>query len=228
MRLKYDSGNVISPKVHQIGVLALGSPLENHGSVLPIDTDSKIASYIALNSSIKTGAAFIGIIPAGTEYSYVEHGIHLKKEDIINNQIIPFIKNNKEKLQLEKIVIVNAHGGNNLIQPEIEYIEKKTKTQIIFNNSIIENEDAHASTVELSMGKALGIADINRLDEHKDTILHPEVAMIGLKKARINNKEIDNEAKIVEENGFKIDETHGKYLLDNAIENVIKDIKKLI
>ena len=39
--LRYDSGNVISSKVHGIGILAVGSHLENHGAALPIDTDPK-------------------------------------------------------------------------------------------------------------------------------------------------------------------------------------------
>ena len=41
--LRYESGNIISPNVHRVGILAIGSHLENHGAALPIDTDSKIA-----------------------------------------------------------------------------------------------------------------------------------------------------------------------------------------
>ncbi|MGZ7047024.1 MAG: 2-amino-5-formylamino-6-ribosylaminopyrimidin-4(3H)-one 5'-monophosphate deformylase, partial [Methanobacterium sp.] len=41
MKLNYSSGNVISKKVHEVGILAIGSHLENHGAALPIDTDSK-------------------------------------------------------------------------------------------------------------------------------------------------------------------------------------------
>ena len=57
--LKYESGNVISSKVHGIGILAIGSPLENHGAALPIDPDSKIAAYIGLQASLITGAKFL-------------------------------------------------------------------------------------------------------------------------------------------------------------------------
>ena len=93
IKLKYTSGNVISEDIHQIGIIALGSHRENHGTALPIDTDSKIAANIALNVATKTGATFLGIFYGATEYDFVKHGIHLKKDDLINNQIIPQLIN---------------------------------------------------------------------------------------------------------------------------------------
>ncbi len=46
IKLRYSSGNIISPDVHKIGMLALGSHLENHGAALPMNTDSKIAAML--------------------------------------------------------------------------------------------------------------------------------------------------------------------------------------
>ena len=60
--LRYRAGNIRDPGVHKIGIIALGSHLENHGPALPIDTDAKIAAHIAFESSLKTGAKFLGII----------------------------------------------------------------------------------------------------------------------------------------------------------------------
>ena len=101
-KLKYTSGNVISEDIHQIGIIALGSHRENHGTALPIDTDSKIAANVALNVATKTGATFLGIFYGATEYDFVKHGIHLKKDDLINNQIIPQLINAKELLGISK------------------------------------------------------------------------------------------------------------------------------
>ena len=36
--LRYRAGKIKNPRVHKIGVIALGSHLENHGPALPIDT----------------------------------------------------------------------------------------------------------------------------------------------------------------------------------------------
>lgn len=228
IKLKYGSGNVISEDIHQIGIIALGSHRENHGTALPIDTDSKIAANVALNVATKTGATFLGIFYGATEYDFVKHGIHLKKDDLINNQIIPQLINAKELLGISKVIIVNGHGGNNLIINEIEKISEKTGLKIIFNNSIIEKEGPHACTGELSMGKVLGFLDESRIKEHGNFIKNPEVGMVGLKLARENEPIIDQEAKFIEENGFKIDEEFGKQLLDNAEKKIINDIKSLL
>ena len=183
---------------------------------------------VALNVATKTGATFLGIFYGATEYDFVKHGIHLKKDDLINNQIIPQLINAKELLGISKVIIVNGHGGNNLIINEIEKISEKTGLKIIFNNSIIEKEGPHACTGELSMGKVLGFLDESRIKEHGNFIKNPEVGMVGLKLARENEPLIDQEAKFIEENGFKIDEEFGKQLLDNAEKKIINDIKSLL
>ncbi|MBO7731294.1 MAG: creatinine amidohydrolase, partial [Methanobrevibacter sp.] len=41
VELRVNAGNVKNPNVHKIGIIALGSHLENHGPALPIDTDAK-------------------------------------------------------------------------------------------------------------------------------------------------------------------------------------------
>lgn len=228
IRLKYDSGNILSEKIHEIGIIALGSHRENHGSALPIDTDSKIAANVALKVATETGATYLGIFYGATEYDYVQHGIHLDKDDLVNNQIIPQLNNIKNQLNIKKVIIVNGHGGNNRIIDDINLISEKTGLEIIFNNSIIENEGPHACTGELSMGKVLGITDDKRLKEHGNFNKNPEVGMVGLKLARENEPIIDNEAKTIEKKGFKIDEDFGKKLLFNAEKKIIDDIKSLL
>lgn len=228
IKLKYESGKVMSEKVHQIGIIALGSHRENHGSALPIDTDSKIAANVALNVATKTGATFLGIFYGATEYDYVKHGIHLKKEDLINNQIIPQLLNAKKLLNISKVIIVNGHGGNNLIINEIKDISNKTGLKIVFNNSIIEKEGPHACTGELSMGKVLGFVDEEKIIEHGNFDKNPEVGMVGLKLARENEPIIDEEARFIEKNGFKIDEDIGRKLLDDAEKNIIEIVKSLL
>ena len=40
VNLRLSAGNVKNPNVHKIGIIALGSHLENHGPALPIDTNT--------------------------------------------------------------------------------------------------------------------------------------------------------------------------------------------
>ncbi|ADP78004.1 Creatininase [Methanothermus fervidus DSM 2088] len=226
LKLNYDAGNIISPKVHSVGVLALGSYLENHGPVLPIDTDIKIASYLALNASIKTGAKFIGTVYPATEYPYVKHGIHVSVKDLIEN-IVSIMKLANKYIGIDKSVIVNAHGGNLPLKKHINVIERETGMKIVMNNKIVEIEGPHAGSGETSLGYVIGIADVERMNEI-DFKKYPEIGMVGLKSARKLNKKIDEGAKIVEKEGVKINPKLGRKLLNIALNDIINDIKHLI
>lgn len=228
IKLKYSSGNILDENIHKIGIIALGSHRENHGSALPIDTDSKIAANVALNVATKTGATYLGIFYAATEYDYVKHGIHLTIDELVEDQIIPQLINIKNMLDIKKVIIVNGHGGNNQLNDHIEKISDQTNLKIIFNNSIIENEGPHACTGELSMGKVLGIIDETRLDEHVNFKINPEVGMVGLNEARENEPIIDEEAQLIEQEGVMIDEELGLDLLNKAQEKIIEEVHKLL
>ncbi len=226
--LRYESGNVLSSKVHGIGILAIGSHLENHGAALPIDTDSKIASYIGLQASLITGAKFLGILYAATEYPHINHGLHLKPEDLVNKQLIPTLKSAKKCLDLDTIVLVNGHGGNLPIKDYLKEINEKTGLNIVFNNKIVEIEGSHAGTGEISIGALLGFLDVSKIKEHTDFDKYPEVGMVGFKKAREIDEGIDEGARQIEQLGVSVDMNLGETLLEAAIVDVINDIKKIV
>lgn len=228
MKLRYSSGNVLSPKVHEIGVLAVGSHLENHGAALPIDTDSKIATYLALQASLRSGAKFLGILYAATEYDYIKHGIHIDAEELAKKRLFPTLKTARDCLNIKKVVLVNGHGGNVPLLDYLEYIENELNLKIIFNNKIVEIEGPHAGTGELSMGSILGIVDESKLEEHCNFENYPEVGMVGFKEARNIDKGINEGAKTVETEGVCIDINLGKKLLETAIEDIIKDIHEFL
>jgi 2-amino-5-formylamino-6-ribosylaminopyrimidin-4(3H)-one 5'-monophosphate deformylase len=228
VELRYSSGKIISPQVHKIGVLAIGSHLENHGAALPIDTDSKIAAYIALQASLRTGAVFLGILYAATEYSYVKHGLHMETQELVETQLKPTLRTAKKFLQLEKIILINGHGGNVPIRDYLKGLEEDLGLVIIFNNYIVEVEGPHAGTGELSMGAFLGIMDSEKLEEHCDVEKYPEFCMIGLEEAREADEEIDASAREAESKKIQVDPVLGKSLLEDAIMNAEKEIQNLI
>jgi len=225
--LRYEAGNVISPNVHRVGVLAVGSHLENHGAALPIDTDSKIAAYVGLQASLITGAKFLGILYSATEYEYVEHGIHQEPEELVNKQLIPTLISAKKLLQLDAVVLVNGHGGNVPVKDYLEHVQSETNLKIIFNNKIVEIEGPHAGTGEVSVGELLGILDKNKLKEHSNFENYPEVGMVGLEKARRAEKGIDKGALEVLKHGVCIDLELGESILQTAIVAVMDDVKEL-
>lgn len=227
-KLRYESGKVISPEVHRVGVLAIGSHLENHGAALPIDTDSKIASYIGLQASLITGAKFLGILYAATEYPYVDHGIHVEPKELVNKRLIPTLLSAKKCLNIKSVVLVNGHGGNLPVEQYIDDIQEKTDLKIVFNNKIVEIEGPHAGTGEVSIAALLGFLDESKLDSHCNFDKYPEVGMVGLKEARKKDSGINRGADEVETHGVCVDLKLGESLLETAIINVIRDVENIL
>ena len=225
--LRYRAGKIRDPGVHKIGIIALGSHLENHGPALPIDTDAKIGAHIAFQSSLQTGAKFLGIIFPAYELDEIDHGIHVSLDELKNN-VIETLNSAKKYLNIEKVVIVNAHGGNIPLMTELWDIEDKTGLSITFNNKVISSEGPHGGSGELSMAKVLGIINEDEVKNQAKVDEYEEVGLHGFKKARENDPNIEEGAMDVEENGVYVDEVYGERLLNLAINTVILDVEKLL
>jgi len=228
VELRFNAGNVFNPSVHKIGIIALGSHLENHGPALPIDTDAKIAAYIAFHASLESGAKFLGIIYPAHEIEEINHGIHYSLEELVSN-ITKTLKSAKKYLKIENAIIVNAHGGNLPLAPYLDKIEKETFLDIIvLNNTIIENEGPHGGSGEISMGKVLGILDEEELVNQTNLEIYGEVGLSQFKQARKNDFSIEEGALDIEKNGVYLDINYGKQLLNLAINSVLLDVEKLL
>ena len=225
--LRYRAGNIRDPGVHKIGIIALGSHLENHGPALPIDTDAKIAAHIAFQASLQTGAKFLGIIFPAYELDTIDHGVHVSL-DVLKENVIDTLNSAKKYLDIEKVVIVNAHGGNIPLMTELWDIEDKTGLAIIFNNKVISSEGPHGGSGELSMAKVLGIIDESQIDNQANVSEYEEVGLYGFSQARRDDPNIEQGARDVEENGVYVDEEYGHRLFNLSINTVIFDIEKLL
>lgn len=225
--LRYRAGKIRDPGVHKIGIIALGSHLENHGPALPIDTDAKIGAHIALRASLETGAKFLGIIFPAYELDTIDHGVHVSL-DVLKENVINTLNSAKKFLDIEKVVIVNAHGGNIPLMTELWDIEDKTGLVIAFNNKVISSEGPHGGSGELSMAKVLGILDENEIENQANVNEYEEVGLYGFKQARRDDPNIEDGARDVEENGVYVDEEYGNRLFTLAINTVIFDVEKLL
>ena len=225
--LRYRAGKIRDPGVHKIGIIALGSHLENHGPALPIDTDAKIGAHIAFQASLQTGAKFLGIIFPAYELDTIDHGVHVSL-DVLKENVINTLNSAKKFLNIEKAVIVNAHGGNIPLMAELWDIEDKTDMAIVFNNKVISSEGPHGGSGELSMAKVLGIIDEDEVINQANVNEYEEVGLYGFKQAREDDPNIEEGARDVEENGVYVDEEYGQRLFSLAINSVIFDIEKLL
>ena len=224
---RYRAGKIKDPQVHQIGIIALGSHLENHGPALPIDTDAKIGAHIAFQSALETGAKFLGIIFPAYELDTIDHGVHVSLE-VLKENVINTLNQAKKFIDIDKVVIVNAHGGNIPLMAELWEVEDKTDLAIIFNNKVISSEGPHGGSGELSMAKVLGIVNEEELENQADVNRYEEVGLHGFKQARRDDPKIEEGARDVEENGVYIDEEYGERLFNLAINSVILDVEKLL
>ena len=225
--LRYGAGKVRNPEVHKIGIIALGSHLENHGPALPIDTDAKIGAYIAFQSALQTGAKFLGIIFPAYELDTIDHGVHVSLETLKKN-VIETLNNAKKFLDIEKVVIVNSHGGNIPLMADLWEIEDETEMAVVFNNKVISSEGPHGGSGELSMAKVLGIVNEDELKNQANVDEYEEVGLHGFKQARQDDPNIEEGARDVEENGVYIDEEYGERLFTLAINSVLFDVEKLL
>ena len=223
--LRYRAGKIKDPQVHKIGIIALGSHLENHGPALPIDTDAKIGAHIAFQASLLSGAKFLGIIFPAYELDTIDHGVHVSLEELKEN-VISTLNSAKKFLDIEKVVIVNAHGGNIPLVAELWDIEDKTGLSITFNNKVISSEGPHGGSGELSMAKVLGIVNEDELENQANVHEYEEVGLHGFTQARRDDPNIEEGALDVEENGVYVDEVYGNELLKLAINSVLLDVEK--
>lgn len=225
--LRYRAGNIRNPEVHKIGIIALGSHLENHGPALPIDTDAKIGAHIAFQSALQSGAKFLGIIYPAHELDTIDHGVHVSLETL-KEEVVKTLINAKKFLDVEKVIIVNSHGGNIPLMHELWDIEDRTDMYVVFNNKVISSEGPHGGSGELSMAKVLGIVNEEELKNQSDVNKYEEIGLYGFKQARHDDPNIEAGARDVEENGVYIDEEYGKRLFDLAISSVLLDVEKLL
>lgn len=225
--LRYRAGNIRNPEVHKIGIIALGSHLENHGPALPIDTDAKIGAHIAFQSALQSGAKFLGIMYPAHELNTIDHGVHVSLETL-KEEVVKTLINAKKFLDVEKVIIVNSHGGNIPLMHELWDIEDRTDMYVVFNNKVISSEGPHGGSGELSMAKVLGIVNEEELKNQSDVNKYEEIGLYGFKQARHDDPNIEAGARDVEENGVYIDEEYGKRLFDLAISSVLLDVEKLL
>lgn len=207
-------------------MLALGSHEERHGAALPPDTDAKIASHIALEAAKRTGAGFLGVLYSSYELPDIDTGRHQTLVQLINELRVTLFAV-KKTLDIGAVILVNAHGGNEVLREHLQELEKEVGLRLVFNSKIIELEGPHAATGELSIGMAIGIAAPSKLAEHCDFKRYPEVGFVGLKVARKRYAWAERHAKQVSEQGIRVNESLGKRLIERAISDVIDDVHKL-
>ena len=207
-----------------VGIVILGSQDERHG-LLPKDTDTKIATYVAFKAASQTRAKLVGIVNSAAEHEYIRHGRH-HTPAIVLLDIKRIIENSRERLGIKKFVIVNGHGGNKLILKYMPEIEGALSVDIAFNNKLIELEGAHAASNECSMAAAASLANSAELTGQGDFKRFPEVGFVGMKEAHVDEV-LKRLALKTEQVGVKVDVNLGRRLLEKAVSDIVDEIIRM-
>ena len=210
----------------KVGILALGSHEEKHGAALPLDTDAKLASHVALEATKRSGAKFLGVLYSSYELPGIDTGRHQPLEQLVD-ELISTLRAAKETLGIEGAVLVNGHGGNEPLRDHIREIEQELDMRLFFNNANVDLEGPHAATGELSMGMAVGITDTSKLAEHIDFVRYPEVGFVGLTQAQERYPWAKQHARDLGKVGIRTEKFLGAKLLECAIGDVVNNIYEL-
>jgi 2-amino-5-formylamino-6-ribosylaminopyrimidin-4(3H)-one 5'-monophosphate deformylase len=207
-------------------ILAIGSHEERHGAALPPDTDARLASHVAQEAARRTGAKFLGVLRSSFEHPEIETGNHQSLGEVMA-ELRAVLTDAKRRLNARKFVMVNGHGGNDVLKGHLQELEAELGIRLVFNNKLIELEGPHAGTGEVSMAAAIGIADESKIKEHVDFDRYPEVGFVGLRLARRSYEWAEREAQEVERYGVRIDKHLGLRLLEFAVADVMNDVNEM-
>ncbi|KXA89259.1 hypothetical protein AKJ57_05580 [candidate division MSBL1 archaeon SCGC-AAA259A05] len=209
----------------KVGIVALGSHQERHGAALPLDTDARIAEYMAEKVSERTGSEFLGTLKSAYELPGIDTGKH-ESLDEVAEELKGALRDAKEE-GVSGVVLVNAHGGNQELEKRLEEIGEETKVELGMDSTICNLEGPHAGTGELSIGAVLGITDESRIEEHGEVDRYPEVGFVGFEEAREKYEWAEEHAREIIEEGVEIDRSLGRDLLRKSIASAAEKVREL-
>lgn len=166
----YDTSKKWQLNESGIAIMPMGAT-EQHGSHLPLNTDTLTASYFAEFVAKELQAMLLPPMPFGTslEHAGFRGTISLKPEVLIS-----FIQNITDELEAQNIrffIIMNGHGGNFAMSPAVRQInrqDRKIKVLIIncweFQNLSTKQPEIHAGEDETSLMLAIDkklVGDLN-------------------------------------------------------------------
>jgi creatinine amidohydrolase len=171
-----------------VAVLPVGA-IEQHGSHLPVGTDTIFAVDMASKIAEKIDGYLLPVIPIS---SSIEHRkgkgtVYIKSETLA--LIVRDIAESLHFSGFQKLIIVNCHGGNWIIKPTIRRINRElANMQVILIDSNIAshtfqeifknvNHDLHAGEVETSLMLDLHPEYVTEIKRQNDPVFVPQSYM---------------------------------------------------
>ena len=208
-----------------VALIPVGS-IEQHGSHLPVSTDSDIVSHIAKQVSDKNGFLLLPTIQYGVSFEHHPF-FNMSLSNSTLQKILIELCTSLSKNQINSVIILNGHHGNqNALKKLQDKVFKKTGVrQHIFVYSywhFMKRKFDHAGFVETSI--MLAISDKVIMSKAKRGLIPDNLSK---KKLDLLNKRANKSFISVTRNGVWGDPTKatakdGKIILGEIITNIVK------
>jgi len=212
-------------KSKKVAIIPVGS-IEQHGSHLPVSTDSDIVSYIAKQVSDKNGFLLLPTLQYGVSFEHHPF-FNISISTATLEKILIELCISLSKNHINTVIILNGHHGNqNALKKLQKIVFKKTgfkqRTFVYSYWHFMKRKFDHAGFVETSI--MLAISDKVLMNKAKKGLI-PD----NLSKKRLNllNKRANKSFISVTKNGIWGDPTKasakdGKIILAEIIRNIVK------
>ncbi len=208
-----------------VALIPVGS-IEQHGSHLPVSTDSDIVSHIAKQVSDKNGFLLLPALQYGVSFEHHPF-FNMSISTSTLQKILIELCISLSKNHINTVIILNGHHGNqNALKKLQTKIFKKTGVkQHIFVYSywhFMKRKFDHAGFVETSI--MLAISDKVLMNKAKKGLIPDNLSK---KKLNLLNKRANKSFISVTKNGVWGDPTKatakdGKIILGEIIANIVK------
>jgi creatinine amidohydrolase len=212
-------------KKKTVALIPVGS-IEQHGSHLPVSTDSDIVSHIAKQVSDKNGFLLLPTLQYGVSFEHHPF-FNMSLSDSTLKKILIELCTSLSKNHINTVIILNGHHGNqNALKKLQDKVFKKTGVrQHIFVYSywhFMKRKFDHAGFVETSI--MLAISDKVLMNKAKKGLIPDNLSK---KKLDSLNKRANQSFISVTRNGVWGDPTKatakdGKIILGEIIANIVK------
>jgi creatinine amidohydrolase len=128
----------------QIAVLPVGS-FEQHGKHLPLATDSLIAHAIASRLAQDYDLFLLPPITIACSHEHADFAGTVSISSSTLQQIILDVQDSLRRSGIERLVLVNGHGGNYVLSNVVQESNARGQRMVLFPSSIEWNEARRSS-----------------------------------------------------------------------------------